>query len=87
MEARQNNKGGVQSQESLSQPLHTCIWNVLCCKNCDCFCTDINECAEFSPCEQKCVNVEGSFECSCNDGFDFKEDSTCQGTVLQYWLV
>ncbi|XP_059162813.1 neurogenic locus notch homolog protein 2-like [Physella acuta] len=33
-------------------------------------CLDINECnAEPSPCQQICINTDGSFTCSCKPGF------------------
>ena len=31
-------------------------------------CTDINECLS-NPCEDVCVNKEGSYECACKDGY------------------
>ena len=34
------------------------------------YCVDINEClVNDGGCEQKCHNSEGSFSCSCNDGY------------------
>ncbi len=43
--------------------------------------TDIDECAEDSDgCGQVCTNTEGSFECSCNSGYELNGDgSTCNG--------
>ncbi|KAH9505489.1 hypothetical protein Btru_057443 [Bulinus truncatus] len=32
-------------------------------------CVDIDECLDNSTCDQLCVNTEGSFTCSCRDGF------------------
>ena len=45
---------------------------------------DINECsAGIDNCDQNCVDVEGSFQCVCGDGYLLLEDShTCQGCVL-----
>ena len=41
---------------------------------------DIDECDRFSPCDQNCNNTEGSFECSCNDGFQLQDSAlTCEG--------
>jgi hypothetical protein len=41
---------------------------------------DIDECNRFNPCDQVCTNTEGSFMCSCMDGFQL-QDSTqmCEG--------
>ena len=41
---------------------------------------DIDECSMFSPCEQECTNTDGSYQCSCTEGFILKSDnSTCEG--------
>ncbi|CAA0815990.1 Wall-associated receptor kinase 2 [Striga hermonthica] len=41
-------------------------------------CRDINECVAFQPCEGPCENLEGSYSCSCPEGFqgDGKKDGT-----------
>ena len=46
-----------------------------------CPCTDINECLQSpSPCEQNCHNTEGSFMCSCHDGYLLADDQqSCNG--------
>ena len=37
--------------------------------------TDINECAASpSPCEHRCINNPGSYECSCNIGYELHND-------------
>ena len=43
--------------------------------------SDVNECAELNGgCHQVCINVEGSFLCSCNDGYELHSDNiTCTG--------
>uniref|UniRef100_H2YES2 EGF-like domain-containing protein n=1 Tax=Ciona savignyi TaxID=51511 RepID=H2YES2_CIOSA len=45
-------------------------------------CTDIDECALVSRgnCQQRCLNVPGSWECGCYDGYRRRNDSlfTCQ---------
>ena len=40
---------------------------------------DIDECVERTAgCEQTCVNSNGSFVCSCADGYDMNQDNaTC----------
>lgn len=42
---------------------------------------DIDECVSGSHnCEQICMNNNGSFECSCNDGFKLSTDrKSCVG--------
>lgn len=34
-------------------------------------CTDVDECTEFEPCHANasCKNLVGSFECTCNEGY------------------
>lgn len=46
-----------------------------------CTYADIDECAESNGgCEQNCTNSEGSYECSCRDGYLFEPDmETCEG--------
>ena len=37
--------------------------------------TDINECDDNdSGCSQICKNTEGSYECSCNDGYELDDN-------------
>ena len=45
--------------------------------------TDIDECAMLpNPCDQICTNSEGSFVCSCNDGYVLDDDQTsCNGKL------
>ncbi|XP_059212320.1 thrombomodulin-like [Centropristis striata] len=38
------------------------------------FCTDINECDFNDDCDQTCENLNGSFRCSCNEGFELQDD-------------
>ena len=43
--------------------------------------TDIDECREGSPCQQGCVNIVGSYACTCNSGYQLAADGrTCEGT-------
>ena len=43
--------------------------------------TDIDECiTNNGGCEQVCINTDGSFYCSCNDGFSLNANgTTCDG--------
>ena len=45
---------------------------------------DIDECAEnISRCNQECNNTLGSFQCSCQDGYQLGLDErTCTGMKL-----
>ena len=45
------------------------------------FHADIDECAENTDgCEQMCTDTDGSFECSCGDGFSVSSDGkSCDG--------
>ena len=55
-----------------------------------CYILDINECANDSGgCSHICTNTEGSFECSCRDGYILDTDRRhCSGmhsnTILYY---
>jgi len=44
--------------------------------------TDINECSS-SPCDHTCNNTVGSYECSCNFGYELDSDGiTCNGMYV-----
>ena len=45
--------------------------------------SDLNECMiDNGGCSQKCANNNGSFLCSCEDGFQLDIDGvTCTGTI------
>ena len=52
---------------------------------------DINECEGANDCQQRCTNLMGSYNCSCQDGFTLNSDGkTCTGMlpetkfILQY---
>ena len=49
---------------------------------------DINECADDKDgCSQICTNSEGSYECSCSDGYILDADGkNCLGTRVIYTL-
>ena len=42
---------------------------------------DIDECTTSNPCQQNCKNTAGSYQCSCNPGFevDPKDSKKCLG--------
>ena len=41
---------------------------------------DFNECAvDNGGCEQKCTNTDGSYDCSCNEGYSLIDDRNCDG--------
>ncbi|PIK62257.1 putative low-density lipoprotein receptor-related protein 1-like [Apostichopus japonicus] len=43
-------------------------------------CVDIDECKEWTlhKCSQECVNVIGSFLCSCSEGFELSDHTKCK---------
>ena len=44
------------------------------------FVTDINECTlGLHTCQQACTNNEGSYDCSCFDGFTLHANGSCVG--------
>ena len=48
---------------------------------------DINECTS-SPCDHTCTNTAGSFECSCNSGYELGSDRlSCHGITTEYIVV
>ena len=43
-------------------------------------CIDINECEEDAHnCTDVCVNVQGGFECACNQGYTLADPTSCTG--------
>ena len=43
------------------------------------YCIDINEC-ELGVCDQNCNNTDGSFTCSCEEGYTMNTDNrSCDG--------
>ena len=48
-----------------------------------CFSPDIDECEDDLVCMQMCTNTFGSYQCSCNDGYQATNDTNqCMGTYL-----
>ena len=45
---------------------------------------ETNECAASpSPCEHSCTNTDGSFQCSCNNGYLLDDDRrSCDGIYV-----
>ena len=45
---------------------------------------DIDECLiNNGRCDQICSNTDGSFNCSCNDGYILNDDGlTCDGIIM-----
>ncbi|XP_068104559.1 hemicentin-2 [Hyperolius riggenbachi] len=35
-------------------------------------CEDVDECAQSSPCQQRCLNTIGSYMCACDPGYELK---------------
>ena len=50
--------------------------------------SEIDECQRLlDNCQQECINTEGSFNCSCNEGFELQDDEhTCEGNKLYQLL-
>lgn len=37
-------------------------------------CIDLNECEDLHDCQQICINVEGSYDCACRNGYMLAKD-------------
>lgn len=55
-------------------------WHLMCLCN---VCTDIDECMIMNGgCDTQCTNSEGSYECSCSEGYALMPDGrSCAGTA------
>ena len=56
------------------------------------FHSDIDECSEgTSGCDHNCTNTDGSYYCTCMDGYILESDNhTCTGNDYMYtyiWLI
>ena len=61
-------------------------WNVDVLTNWYDFVKDINECNGNHACDHNCTNVDGSYICSCDPGYELQSDSrSCEG--FTEWLV
>ena len=38
--------------------------------------SDIDECNNYGVCSQVCVNIRGSYYCSCDFGYELADDKT-----------
>ena len=44
--------------------------------------SDIDECTE-DPCDHDCTNTDGSFTCSCNNGYELDDNGrSCNGMYI-----
>ena len=51
--------------------------------NCHKLFLDINECNGDHECDHSCTNVDGSFICSCDPGYQLQSDRrTCEGFIV-----
>ena len=65
------------------------MYDTLCVANSYCHDSDINECqTDNGGCTQTCDNTDGSYQCSCWDGYELtsSDGHTCTGelTVLLF---
>ena len=48
--------------------------------------TDIDECRENRHlCDHVCTNQNGSYSCSCHEGYDMDWRNSCTGTYVESW--
>nr|ABR68007.1 matrilin-like 40 kDa protein [Ambigolimax valentianus] len=46
-------------------------------------CADINECETSHPCDQTCVNLHGSYRCTCRPGYEVNEYDNDRCNLIQ----
>ena len=52
------------------------------------FVTDIDECSQgTTECNQDCINMNGSYNCSCYDGYEPHLDNTTLCVGMQFNIV
>ena len=66
----------------------TALHNQMSTQNTYVFDVDVNECDTGNGgCDQMCTNNDGSFQCSCNQGFVLAGDTlSCDGTYAKMLL-
>ena len=53
----------------------------------DCILSDIDECTE-DPCVHNCTNTDGSFICSCNNGYELDDNGrSCNGMYIMLIII
>ncbi|XP_046995596.1 low-density lipoprotein receptor-related protein 2 [Schistocerca americana] len=53
-------------------------------------CVDLDECTKWGYCDQLCVNSDGSYACSCVDGYELRDRKNCfavNGSSLQLYFA
>ena len=71
---------GKLQQIQVEQHLSVYAFNSLSPCNDAPFTLDIDECLVANGgCPQRCINLPGSYECLCFDGYIFNENGTCEG--------
>ena len=52
-----------------------------------CILSDTDECAK-TPCDHTCTNTDGSFTCSCNNGYELDENGrSCNGMYTMLIII
>ena len=49
--------------------------------------TDVDECIK-NPCDHNCTNTDGSFTCSCNNGYELDDNGrSCNGMYIMLIII